>query len=68
MSPTRLVEHRTLEVISISLERPEEPRELGVCLEEAIKGQRHHNSHRHVESAVPVCGAEVLSPQIDTQL
>ena len=25
----------------------EEPRELGVCLEEAIKGQHHHNSHRH---------------------
>ena len=33
--------------ISISLERLEEPRELGVCLEEAIEGQHHHNSHRH---------------------
>ena len=47
MSPTRLVEQRTLEEISISLERLEEPRELEVCLEEAIKGQHHHNSHRH---------------------
>ena len=29
MSPTRLVEQKTLEVVSISLERLEEPRELG---------------------------------------
>ena len=47
MSPTRLVEQRTLDAISISLGRLEEPRELGVCLEEAIRGQHHHNSHRH---------------------
>ena len=33
--------------VSISLERLEEPRELGVCLEEAIREQHHHNSHRH---------------------
>ena len=43
----RLVEQTTLEATSISLERLEGPRELEVCLEEAIKGQHHHNSHRH---------------------
>ena len=47
MSTTRLVEQKTLEAVSILLERLEEPRELGVCLEEAIKGQHHHNSRRH---------------------
>ena len=46
-SPTRLVEQKTLEAVWTSLERLEEPRELGACLDKAIKGQHHHNSHRH---------------------